>query len=135
MFIVAALLNYPWELAQSSLYIGTDGSNIAPWLCFVASLFDGLLVLLIYAIGQVVLRRRDWFEQPGIRGYVLMLAAGLAISSSVEWATVYIAEWWAYTAQMPLVPWIGVGLLPVAQMLLLPPLIFRVVAAWNSRSC
>ncbi|MGH7207410.1 MAG: hypothetical protein ACREI2_14520, partial [Nitrospiraceae bacterium] len=116
------------------LYAGMDGSSIAPWLCFAASLLDGLLVLLIYAIGQVVLRRRDWFEQPGIRGYVLMLAAGLAISVSVEWVTVYVAEWWVYTARMPLVPGLVVGITPVVQMLVLPPLIFRIVAVWCARA-
>jgi len=31
------------------------------------------------------------------------------------------------------VPGLGVGLVPVAQMLVLPPLIFRAVARWQGR--
>lgn len=135
IFMVAVLLNYPWERVQSSLYVGEDASNIVWWLCLLASLADGLLVLLIYAVGRVALRRRDWFEQPGVLGYVFMLAVGLVISVSVEWITVYIAKWWTYAEQMPLVPGLGVGLAPLAQMLVLPPLIFHFVAVWNSRSC
>lgn len=134
IFVVAVLFNYLWERAQASFYVGKADSDIAWWLCLLASLGDGLRVLLTYAVGRVVLNRRNWFEQPGVRGYVFMLAAGLAISVSVEWATVYTLQWWAYTAQMPLVPVLGVGITPVLQMLVLPPLIFRVVAAWRGRA-
>jgi hypothetical protein len=103
------------------------------WHCFVASLGDGLLVLLIFAAGWAALQRQAWFMQPGGRGYLLMLAVGLVIGVSVEWAAVHVAGRWAYTAQMPLVPGLGVGLVPVAQMLVLPPLVFRVAAVWLGR--
>ena len=39
-----------------------------------------------------------------------------------------------YTSQMPLVPGLDVGLVPVVQMLVLPPLIFRIVAIWRGRT-
>lgn len=130
IFTVAVLINYPWERMQSQLYVGTDGSSISSWLCSLASLGDGLLVLLIYAVGQVALRRRDWFEQPGVLGYAFMLAAGLVISLLVEWTIVSMAKWWTYTEQMPIVPGLGIGIVPLAQMLVLPPLVFRIVTLW-----
>ncbi len=40
-------------------------------------------------------------------------------------------EVWSYTTQMPLIPGVAVGVSPVAQMLLLPPLILWVVARWH----
>jgi hypothetical protein len=107
------------------------------WHCFVASLGDGLLVLLIFGAGWAVLRWRDWFVRPGVRGYALMLAAGLVIAVTVEWVAVRIAGSWVYSARMPVVPLLGVGIMPVAQMLLLPPLIFHIVArraAWRDRT-
>lgn len=134
IFVVAVVFNYPWERAQASLYVGKDSSDIVWWLCFLATLADGLLVLLISAVGRIILHRPDWFEQPGMRGYLLMLGTGLLISLSVEWVTVYVLKWWAYTPEMPLLPWLGIGLAPVLQMLVLPPLIFRVVAAWRGRA-
>jgi hypothetical protein len=93
LFTAAIFINYPWERIQAQFYIMTDASSIGAWLCFLASLGDGLLVLLIYVVGRVALRRQDWFVRPGVRGYVLMLAIGLTISVSVEWATVYLAQW------------------------------------------
>jgi hypothetical protein len=137
IFIVAVGCNYVWELAQSSLYVGMDDFRRVLWHCFVASLGDGLLVLLIFGAGWAVLRWRDWFVRPGVRGYALMLAAGLVIAVTVEWVAVRIAGSWVYSARMPVVPLLGVGIMPVAQMLLLPPLIFHIVArraAWRDRT-
>jgi hypothetical protein len=36
---------------------------------------------------------------------------------------------WEYTARMQVAPVLGVGVAPVPQMIVLPPMIFR-VAAW-----
>jgi len=91
-------------------------------------------MLLIYTAGWAVLRQRDWFVQPGGIGYAVMLLAGLVIGVSVEWLAVFIGNRWEYTARMPLIPLLGVGLVPVAQMLALPMLIFRIIAMWHSRS-
>lgn len=132
IFGVGVLVNYPWELAQTPLYEGMGDLRRMFWHCFAASLGDGLLMLLIFGVGWAVLKRRDWYVQPRIRGYALMLAAGLVIATAVEWVAVGIARQWNYSDRMPVVPLLGVGLAPVAQMLFLPPLIFRAVAAWHS---
>jgi hypothetical protein len=134
VFVVAVVVNYVWELAQTPLYVGMGDFSEMLWHCFVAALGDGLLVLLIFGVGWAALGRRDWFVRPGARGYALMLAAGLAVAVGVEWAAVRMAGQWAYNDRMPIVPLLGVGLAPVAQMLLLPPLIFKVVAAWQGRA-
>jgi hypothetical protein len=128
IFILAVIINYPWELAHSQLYEGMSDFGLALWYCFVASLGDGLLVLLIFGAGCVALRRNDWFVNPGRRGYFVMLAFGLVIGVGVEWTAVHVMERWAYAPRMPVIPIFNVGLTPVAQMLALPPLIFRAVA-------
>jgi len=134
IFVVAVGLNYVWELAQAPFYAGLGDFSRLLWHCFTPSLGDGLLVLLIFACGWAVLRRRDWFTRPGVRGYALMLIAGLVIATSIELVAVYALGRWEYAARMPLAPWLGVGLAPVAQMLVLPPIIFRVVASWVAPS-
>jgi len=135
LFVVSVFVNYLWEMAQTPLYKGMDDFSIVWWHCGVAALGDGLLVLLIYAAGWAVLRKLDWFTHPGAIGYAVMLLAGLVIGVSIEWLAVFIANRWTYTAWMPLVPLLNVGLAPVAQMLVLPALIFRIVAAWRNRAC
>jgi len=133
IFGVAALVNYPWELAQSPLYAGTATWGVNLWHCLVASLGDGVLVLAIFAAGLIALRRMDWYEEPGAQGYIVMLLAGLAIALAVEWGAVHVAQRWAYTDQMPRIPGLDIGIVPVAQMLVLPPLIFRIVATLRRR--
>ena len=71
---------------------------------------------------------------PGAIGYAVMLLVGLVIGVGIEWLAVVVTNRWDYTVRMPLVPLLGVGLVPVAQMLVLPPLIFRLVAAWGDRA-
>ena len=133
-FIVAVLLNYLWELAQAPLYVGLESySTGVLWHCFVASLGDGVMVLLIYLAGWIMLHRSDWFERPGVSGYVVMLSAGLVLALSVEWLGLRVLGRWRYTDRMPLLPGLGLGVVPIAQMLFLPPLIFRMVGRLGRR--
>ena len=133
IFVVAVLGNYPWELAQAPLYVGMESFRAVWWHCFVASLGDGLLVLGIFAMGWLLLRRHTWFVHPGIRGYGVMVTTGLVIGITIEWIAVRLLGRWMYTAWMPRVPGLAVGLVPVLHMRILPPLIFHLVARWQSR--
>jgi len=128
VFALAVVVNYPWELAQASLYEGMSDFSLALWHCFVASLGDGALILLIFGAGWATLRRSDWFVNPGRRGYLVMLVIGLVIGVVVEWVAVNVMGRWAYAPRMPVIPIFNIGLTPVAQMLALPPIIFRVAA-------
>lgn len=133
LFLVAVAVNYPWELAQAPLFAGSADFNSIWWHCFVASLGDGVLVLLIFAIGWLVWRRHNWFERPGARAYILMLVAGLTIAIAVELIAVQGLQRWSYAPAMPRLPVLDVGIVPIVQMLVLPPLIFRIVAARSFR--
>ena len=84
-------------------------------------------------ICSTTLRRSDWFVDPGRRGYLLMLAAGLVIGIVVEWAAIHVMGQWTYAPRMPVIPIFNVGLTPVAQKMALPPLIFRGVAISRRR--
>ena len=134
IFVVAVFTNYLWELAQAPLYVGMESFRAVGWHCLVASLGDGLLVLSIFATGWLALRRHTWFVHPGVAGYGVMVASGLVIGVTVEWVAVSLFARWMYTAWMPRVPGLTVGLVPVLQMLVLPPLIFHLVARWQRRA-
>jgi hypothetical protein len=116
IFVVAVFANYLWELAQAPLYVSLESFRTVAWHCFVASLGDGLLVLAIFATGWVVLRRHTWFVHPGVTGYGVMVATGLVMGMTVEWVAVHILVRWMYTAWMPRVPGLAVGLVLVLQM-------------------
>lgn len=116
------------------LYAGLEEYNAGVfWHCFVASLGDGIMVLLIAAAGRIVLRQSDWFLRPGVRGYLVMITTGLVLAVIVEWVALHILNHWQYTGHMPKLPVLNVGLVPLLQMMILPPIIFRVAASRNKR--
>ena len=127
VFIVAVALNYVWELGQSPLYEGVTDDPQVWWHCFVASLGDGVLVCLIYALGCFAFRRRDWFV-PGQRLRIpFLVIAGLVVGVGVEWIGARLLKRWVYDPSMPLIPWLDLGLVPVLQMSVLPLLVFLIV--------
>lgn len=134
IFIVAAALNFVWEVGQSFLYVGMDYDLAMIARCMRAALGDGLILWVIYLFGLIIFRNRRWFVHPSASHYAVMLTAGLAISVIVEWIALDVLNRWSYTASMPIIPILNIGLIPVLQMLLLPPIIFATVAALERRS-
>jgi hypothetical protein len=133
LFILAVVLNYVWEMAQGVFYAGMD-FNKGIWLhCFVASLGDGVLVLIIYLIGWTIFGRFDWFSLRRFGTWAVTIASGLVIGIIVEWVGVHLLARWTYTDQMPLVPGLEIGLIPILQMMLLPPIIFAILAKLGAR--
>ncbi|MCI0406969.1 MAG: hypothetical protein L0191_00155 [Acidobacteria bacterium] len=125
IFLWAVVLNFLWEMAQAYAYSGMPPSSFeATLMCGRASLIDGLLVLGIFWGGVVVFSRVGWAERPGLAGYFFMVAAGFLVSVIIELNAVYRLGKWGYQEMMPLLPPWEVGVLPVLQMLLLPPVIF-----------
>ena len=112
------------------LYAGSASLRNNAAHCFVPSLGDGIILLLIFFAGWLVYRRQDWADRPGLRGYALMLGCGLVIATIIELGAVHVLNRWDYAAGMPLLPYLGVGLVPLAQMLVLPPVIFKLTAWW-----
>lgn len=127
LFIVAVPVSYLWELGQRPLYVGMADDPKAWWHCFVAGVGDGVLILVIYAAGWLVFRRSDWFARPHAARIGFTLLAGLIVGLAVEWAGARIMHRWAYTAAMPQIAGLEVGLVPVVQMMLVPLVVFGLV--------
>jgi hypothetical protein len=129
IFAVAVVVNFAWEMTQSVLFAPMGGWVFGTWRCFVASLGDGLIVLTITGAGWLIFRRGDWFVRPGLGGYTLMATLGMAIAVLVEhWALA--TGRWAYTGRMLVIPVVHVGLGPVLQMGIVPPLALWVTVRW-----
>lgn len=128
LFLVAVPLNLAWETLQIGAYAFPPTPMMETLLgCLLPSLGDGVMVLGIYWAGRVAFRHPRWILSPGPRGYLLMLGVGLLLAAAVEVNALYQTGAWAYNPRMPRLPWLGVGLWPILQMTLLPPLIAGVV--------
>lgn len=133
IFIVASLVNYPWEVGQIVFYDFSGSLGDAARHCLVPSLGDGVILLIIYLAGLAVFQRLDWADTPGRKMYAMMLGTGLIVAVAVEWFGMVLFGRWQYNPLMPTLPWLNLGLLPILQMLVLPPLIFFLVARWKAK--
>jgi amino acid transporter len=126
ILVVAAigfLTNLVWEVAQAPLYGGFISFSRNFFMCLIASIVDAVTILLIYMGFAVYYRDLKWLVRFNWKDVVLVMAVGFLIAVIYEkWALA--VEQWSYGSQMPMVPATDIALLPVLQMMLLPPLTF-----------
>lgn len=129
--LFALLLNYPWEFLQVPLY---ERMPQAPhWeaikACSRAAAGDAVIALAAYWAVAVWLRSRDWVLKPTLAATLAFMGLGVLITTALERLAVagLWVERWSYSALMPVVPGLGVGLSPMMQWLVLPPLVLWLV--------
>ncbi|HAI98319.1 TPA: hypothetical protein DCL30_02100 [Candidatus Peribacteria bacterium] len=119
------ILNLFWENLQAPLYAGFTSFHEHFWICFKAAGGDLLFMLVIYAALAIIHRDPFWisnrqtYAHPATWIITPLIGALLAVAFEL-WA-VYVAHRWQYAA-MPLIPVVATGLLPVLQMIVIPPL-------------
>ena len=125
--LFAFLLNYPWEFIQAPLFEGM--AERPHWqavkTCTQAALGDAVIMLIAFWGVAALNRSRAWIAAAGRRDVAIFLAIGVFITVAIEWMAQH--GWWLiswnYSASMPVLPGLGVGLAPVLQWLVLPPLV------------
>lgn len=117
MLICAFFSNVLWENLHSYLYDNYKGGKITELILLQASLVDTALiaVLLLPFLYFAFLKRNSW----------LILVMGILIAIPIEWRALYYGTW-AYTAYMPVIPFINTGLTPTVQLGLLGYLSYRI---------
>jgi len=131
-FVAAVALNFGWEMAQARLYEPMGTVWEATRRCFVASLGDGLTILLVVATGAVLFRSSRWFVEPTLARYAFAALVGLIFAVAIELWGLATGRW-SYQVHMPRVPGTVVGIVPLAQMVILTPLTLWLARVWRSR--
>lgn len=120
----ALLAHFAWEMGQMPLYRMNAPSR---WhmigLCTQAALGDVIMTLLAYVLTARLVRRRLWLVAPRRLDLATFIGIGVAMTVGLEWWNVSVRHSWSYTADMPSAA--GIGLSPVVQWIVLPPLILR----------
>lgn len=127
ILIFAFLLNYPWEFLQAPFF---EGMAVAThWdavkVCTRATFGDAAIMLIAYWSVAVAASDRWWFRAPSRERMLGFIAAGVIITVAIEhFATRSMdpAWGWRYADAMPTIPVVGVGITPLLQWMLLPPL-------------
>ncbi len=124
------LLHFVWEMMQVPWFDGMleTSHGTVVWLCTRATFGDVVILVVAYWTGSAVVRQRQWLIR-GLRLPALVtVATGVLITVVFEWLATGMLDRWSYADNMPVVSGIGVGLTPLLQWLVLPPL-----ALWLAR--
>ena len=126
---LAFALNLAWEIAHVRLYTlwaSADGLSVA-WALFHCTLGDVVIAIAMFALAVAMLGDKDWPISHPWAGGAIVVAGAMAYTAWSEWYNIYRAGNWGYTTNMPLV--FGIGLSPLLQWLVLPPVMVAVYRA------
>lgn len=125
--IFALLLNFPWEMVQVPLYAGM--AQAPHWQavrsCARATVGDAGIMLLAFWTVAAIDGGRRWILQPSRRQLALLVGIGVVITMMIEWLALrglWLAAW-RYAPEMPLIPGLRIGMAPIIQWIVIPPLI------------
>lgn len=123
--VFSFLLNFVWELQQMPFF------KLSPELsclgvirnCTLATVGDiGISMTAFWAVAALS-KSRQWFHQPSRWQTGSFILVGVVITVIFEVFSTGLLNLWEYAAIMPTLPFLGTGLLPVFQWILIPPLI------------
>jgi len=123
--IFAFLLNLAWEFAQVPLFAGMRSAPhwTAILVCGRAALGDVVIALVAFWVVAAVSGSRTWILRPTGRRVAGFVTVGLLVTIVMEWLATRVLGRWAYAGTMPVVPLLGVGVGPLVQWIVLPPLV------------
>ena len=125
--IFALMLNFPWEVLQARLFTGMSDAPYVEAIngCVQATLGDAVIMLLAYWSVAVVAGSRRWILGSTGPKLALFIAIGVSITGVIEWLATS-GRWvrsWSYSASMPVVPGVDIGLVPLLQWVIVPLLV------------
>lgn len=122
----AFLLNFPWEIIQSPLFedMARMPHGDALKYCTRAAFGDaGIMLIAFWTVAVLSGRGRDWLQQSGRMAIAIFVIIGVLITTAIE-VLATSGRWlegWTYSADMPILWGVNVGLVPVLQWIILPP--------------
>lgn len=117
IFLASFFLNAVWEVLHSRLYVHYKGGPITSLILLQTMFVDAAIISGLYFLSRLLRRN----------AYAVICIGGLSIAVLLEiWAL--HTNRWAYTAAMPLVPLVHVGVTPTVQLALT-----GLVALWTAK--
>jgi hypothetical protein len=132
---LAAIGHFLWEAVQLPLYTlwRTGTPREIAFALFHCSGGDVLVTTATFAVATALARHFRW-PLFGWRMVFTAVVLGAAYTILSEWLNVEIRRTWSYTAVMPVLPWLGTGLTPLLQWLIVPSLALAIIGYRNRRT-
>jgi len=130
------VLHFIWEYLQCAPFFLHGGANPSIGSMIVAAAGDVVMMVFVYLTVSAAKGALDWFRFDwNFRILVIVAIPSVLLAVFVEILALKVARW-TYTESNPVIPWLGVSLLPIFQMLLINPIAFylskKTVSAFRS---
>ena len=116
-----------WEWIQSWFFkdVTTDINKI---IYFRLHCTIGDIIILSFFVGLWggIKRGYHWFYNPGRNDYFAVSAMAMLYTAVSEYVNVYILNTWGYSDLMPVLPGIGIGIVPLVQWAILPAVVIKI---------
>jgi hypothetical protein len=127
-----------WEMAQLPLYTIWQAESFGYVAFAVAHCTGGdILIASVAVFGSLLLFGNGrWPEERYVAVAAVTLAAGLAYTVFSEWLNTEVRGSWTYSDLMPRLPFVGIGLSPFVQWIVIPLAAFwwaRGPVGWSAR--
>jgi len=124
-----------WETVQLPLYTlwWTDTKSEIVRALLHCTAGDALITAAALTLALLFGRLAEW-PPFGVRMMATTILLGMAYTMFSEWLNVEIRRSWAYTENMPILPFLGVGLAPMLQWLVAPGIAFAVARRFQGRN-
>ena len=124
-----AVLHLGWEILQLPLYTiwRTGTARELVFAIFHCTAGDVMIASLALLVSLILAGNSVWTAERFLPVMVTTLGIGAGYTIYSEWLNTVVRKTWAYSDLMPIVPWIGTGLFPLLQWLIVPALVFASV--------
>lgn len=129
---IAFVLNFFWEISQAFLY-APHFSGVSGLIAvhIIASLGDVLMVYLILIFNHIIFKSIFSNKLSSKARFIGIALIGFITGIVIEKYALATGRW-SYDSLMPIIPLFDVGLVPVLQMTMLPPLILASAEKYKS---
>ncbi len=122
------LLNFVWEALQTPFFVDiNDKINTIIWYRFHCTLGDVVITLVCFWLVALITKSRSWFLNPTRNRLLLFVAFGVSYTIFSEIKNVSLNKLWGYSDLMPVIPSVEVGIIPLIQWIIVPPLLIFIV--------
>jgi hypothetical protein len=122
--VVSAVGHLAWEVVQLPLYTIWSTATLGERAFAVLHCTGGDILIALSALtASLVLIGDSTWPSHGFRGVcVLTVALGIGYTIYSEWLNAGVRGNWTYSDWMPTLPWIGTGVSPLLQWVVIPTL-------------
>lgn len=118
-------MHFTWEFLQAPLFRSMESLSHFEGIliCLQATLGDMAMVLVAFWVTCIVTGTRRWHVRPKALAIAVWLVSGLLMTVIIEFLSTGILDRWTYAAAMPRLPFLGTGLAPLGQWVVVPMIV------------